>query len=275
VMQADLRDREAMLAACAGREAVCHAGALSAPWGPRSNFEAINVGGTENIIAGCRASGVRRLLYVSSPSVVFNGRDQTGLTEDAPYPSRFVSVYSETKKRGEDLVHQAAGDMETVILRPKAIFGPGDTSLLPRLLETAKRNRLPQIGNGENRVDLTYIENVVDAILLALASAKAVGKTYTITNGESPRLWEVIRSVLGALGCNTNLRKIPLPAAYAAASLMEAQSVFTRREPLLTRYSVLILARTQTYNIEAAQADLGYAPRVSLAEGIERTVRPK
>jgi nucleoside-diphosphate-sugar epimerase len=268
----DLRDPNAVLAACAKREVVFHVGALSAPWGPRRDFEEINIGGTANIVAGCRAQGVRRLIYISSPSVVFDGRDQVDLDESAPYPRRFVSAYSETKKRGEDLVNAAQQEMETVILRPKAIFGPGDTSLLPRLVTAAKQGRLPQIGHGMNRVDLTYVENVVDAMLLAGEAPQAVGRTYTITNGESPRLWEVIRRVLGRLGCRTNLRSVPLSAAYAAAALMECRAAITHREPLLTRYSVLILARTQTYDISKARRDLGYAPRLSLAEGIERTV---
>jgi len=269
---ADLRDPKAVLTACAGVEAVFHIGALSAPWGMRRDFEEINVGGTANMIAGCRAQGVRRLVYISSPSVVFDGRDQTSLTESASYPRRFVSVYSETKKRGEDLVNAARQEMETVILRPKAIFGPGDTSLLPRLVTAAKQGRLPQIGRGENRVDMTYVENVVEAMLPALEAPRAVGQTYTITNGESPRLWEVIRKVLGRLGCNPRLRRIPLPVAYTAAALMECRAAITHREPLLTRYTVLILARTQTYDIRAAQSDLGYVPRISLVEGMERTV---
>lgn len=269
---ADLRDRPAIDAACAGVDRVCHSGALSAPWGARREFEAINVGGTANVIAGCLEHGVRRLVYISSPSVLFDGRDQENLTDAAPYPARFVSVYSETKKWGEDQVKAANGRMETVVLRPKAMFGPGDASLLPRLLSAARRHRLPQIGSGENRVDLTYVENVVDGTLGALDSGSAVGGTYTLTNGESPRLWDVIRSVLKSAGLSADLRRVPLSIAYGAATLMEAHSAVTRREPLLTRYSVLILARTQTYDISAARRDLGYAPRISIAEGLERTL---
>ena len=195
---------EAIHAACAGMDRVCHAGALSSPWGRRRDFFDTNVMGTGCVLAGCLSEGVRRLLYVSSPSVVFNGRDQENLTEQAPYPARFTSVYSETKKRGEDLIRvggaATGGRLETVIVRPKAIFGPGDTALLPRLLAAARQNRLPQIGSGENRVDLTYVDNVVDGLLAALDLPKAPGKTYTLTNGELPRLWDIIRQVLRAAG---------------------------------------------------------------------------
>ncbi len=269
----DLRDTEAVIAACAGVEAVFHIGALSAPWGKRADFYAINVGGTEAVLAGCREHGVRRLLYVSSPSVVFDGRDQHAAREDVPYPRRFTSIYSLTKKLGEDRVNAArATGLETVILRPKAIFGPGDQALLPRLIAAARQQRLPQIGNGRNLVDLTYVENVVHALLLASEAQAAVGKTYTITNNEHVPLWEVIRLVLKRLKLSTSLRQIPLSIALAAASLMEMRAALTGREPLLTRYSATILARTQTYDISAAQRDLSYVPPISIAEAIERTL---
>lgn len=272
-VEVDLRDRDAVVAACAGVEAVFHVGALSAPWGKRADFYAINVGGTEAVLAGCLAHGVRRLLYVSSPSVVFDGRDQHSAREDVPYPRRFTSTYSLTKKLGEDRVNAAhAAGLETVILRPKAIFGPGDQALLPRLIAAARQQRLPQIGDGRNLVDLTYVENVVHALILASDAPAAVGKTYTITNNEHVPLWEVIRLVLQRLRLSTSLRQISLSVALAAASLMEMRAALTGKEPLLTRYSATILARTQTYDISAAQRDLAYVPPVSIDEAVERTL---
>jgi nucleoside-diphosphate-sugar epimerase len=274
VVACDLRDRAGVGQACSGMDAVYHVGALSSPWGKRADFFAINVRGTEAVLEGCRKHGVKRCIYVSSPSVVFTGQDQCDLTEAAPYPRRFVSTYSLTKKLGEDLVNAASAtsDLQTVIIRPKAIFGPGDQALLPRLIEAARRGRLPQIGDGRNLVDLTYVANVVHALLLALDSQAAIGKTYTITNDEHVPLWEVIRIVLGMLNLPTNLRNVPLPAVLAAATLMELSAAVSGREPLLTRYSALILARTQTYDISAARRDLGYAPVVSVDEGITCTL---
>jgi nucleoside-diphosphate-sugar epimerase len=267
-----LRDRAAVEAACAGIDVVCHAGALSAPWGKHDDFYDINVGGTEAVLAGCLAHGVRRLLYISSPSVVFDGRDQQLISEDVPYPRHFASIYSLTKKLGEDRVNAAAVGLQTVILRPKAIFGPGDQALLPRLIAAARQKRLPQVGDGRNLVDLTYVENVVHAVMLALDARAAIGKTYTITNDEHVPLWGVIRSVLSRLNLATNLRQVPLHLALTAASLMELWAALTGKEPLLTRYSAAILARTQTYDISAAKRDLDYTPCVSIAEGIERTL---
>jgi nucleoside-diphosphate-sugar epimerase len=205
--------------------------------------------------------------------VVFDGGDQLEASEQVDYPRRFTSVYALTKKLGEDRVRAAsAARLETVILRPKAIFGPGDQALLPRLIAAARQGRLPQIGDGSNLVDLTYVENVVHALLLAAESPAVVGRTYTITNGEHAPLWEVIREVLQRLNLNTKLRTIPLALALGAASLLEARAALTGVEPLLTRYSVLILARTQTYNIDAARRDLGYTPQISLADGIANTL---
>jgi 2-alkyl-3-oxoalkanoate reductase len=213
------------------------------------------------------------LVYISSPSVVFDGLDQVEVTEEIPYPKDFVSHYSETKAIAERGLRAAATPgLSTVFLRPKALFGPGDTSLLPRLIAAARAGRLPQIGDGTNRVDLTYVENVAHAIALALRSEKAVGGTYTITNGESVVLWDLIRRVLEHVGLSTKLRVVPLPAAMAAAALMEAKAAITGKEPLLTRYTVQILARTQTYDISAARRDLGYEPIVPLEEGIRRTL---
>jgi nucleoside-diphosphate-sugar epimerase len=273
-LKADLRDREAVIAACRGVEAVFHVGALSAPWGPPRDFHDINVGGTASVLAGCREHAVRRMVYVSSPSVVFDGGDHVNLREDAPYPRRFASVYSLTKKLGEDLVNAAsrAGHLEAVILRPKAMFGPGDQSLLPRLVEVARRKRLPQVGDGRNLVDLTYVENVVQALTLALDSPAAPGKTYTITNGEHVPLWPTVRMVLRRTGLPNDLRPLPLPVALLAARLMEIAGALGGKEPLLTTYTVGILARTQTYDISAARRDLGYNPLISVAEGIERTL---
>ncbi len=270
-LKVDLRDSPTVQQACVGMDAVCHSGALSAPWGKRADFFAINASGTQTIIEGCRHHRVQRLVYISSPSVLFDGRDQHNLTEAAPYPNRFTSTYALTKKLGEDFV-RAATDVPSVILRPKALFGPGDQALLPRLIAAARAGRLPQIGDGRNRVDITYVENAADAAVLALTAPAAVGKTYLITNGEHALLWEVINQVLQHLHIPAPTRVLPVGLAWSVALLMEAVAAVTRHEPRLTRYSVLLLARTQTYAITAAHRDLDYHPRYALAEGIEKTL---
>lgn len=267
----DLRERTAVAAACRDHEAVVHAGALAAPWGRWADFFAVNVAGTAALLEGCARQRVARLIYISSPAVTFAGRDQHELTEAASYPRRFSSAYARSKAMAEQLV-RAAPIVPSVILRPKAIFGPGDRVLLPRLIAAARAGRLPQIGAGRNLVDLTYVANVADAVALALSSAAAPGRTYHITNAEHVPLWPLLRSILHQLGISDRLRPVPLPLMLAAAGAMEARAALTGREPLLTRYSVAILARTQTYDIAAARRDLGYRPRVSVAAGVAQTL---
>lgn len=270
-VRCDLRDTPAVVEACRGRDAVVHAGALSAPWGPREAFVAANVGGTAAALLGCVRHGVGRMVLISSPAVIFTGRDHRDSTEAAPFPRRFTSEYARTKAAAE-LLARAVPTVPTVILRPKAIFGPGDRALLPRVIAAARAGRLPQVGDGRNLVDLTYVENVAHAVALALTSERAVGATYTITNGEHVPLWPLIRQVLRRLGIPDQLRAVPLPVMLAAAAAMEARAALSGHEPLLTRYSVAVLGRTQTYTIAAARRDLGYAPLVSVAEGVERTL---
>jgi 2-alkyl-3-oxoalkanoate reductase len=251
---------------------VFHAAALSAPWGKREEFFAANVTGTRNVIQACLKHQVSKLVYVSSPSVIFDNNDQINVDESVPYAKRFLSLYSLTKKLAEDLVNDARKELAVVIVRPKAIFGPGDNALLSRLIAAARGHRLRQIGNGKNLVDLTYVDNVVHALLLASETQWANGKTYHITNGEHVPLWPLLRRVLTNAGCAADLAVAPFSVAYGLATLMEWNARRTGVEPLLTRYTVGILGRTQTYNINAARQDLGYEPLVSIDEGIERTL---
>jgi len=271
-LEADLRDAPAIARACAGVDIVFHMAALSAPWGLYRDFYAANVIGTRNVVQACRQGGVRKLIYVSSPSVIFNNRHQVAADETAPYPKRFLSPYSLTKKLAEDVVNEARHELSTVILRPKAIFGPGDNALLPRLIAAARNHRLRQIGDGSNLLDLTYVANVVHALLLAADCGAAEGKTYHITNAEHVPLWSLLRRILITLGYSADLRATPFAVAYGMASLLELQAWLTGVEPPMTRYAVAILGRTQTYDIRAARRDLGYEPMVSVEEGIEVTL---
>ena len=273
VHQIDLRDAAAVREACAGVAAVVHAAARSAPWGRFRDFQLDNVAATQHVVTACHAQHVTRLVHISSPSVAFDGQDQFAATEQLPYPRCFTSAYAATKKLAEDVVRDAAGtQLQTITLRPKAIFGPGDSALLPRLLRAAAVGRLVQIGDGTNLVDLTFVDNVVHAIVLALDAPCAAGHTYTITNGEHVPLWDVVRRVLVHHGLPSGLRRVPLGLVMAAAALMEARARFDGREPALTRYSALVLARTQTYDISAARRDLGYEPTVGVDDGLQRTL---
>lgn len=269
----DLRDGPGMQAAARGVAAIVHSGALSSVWGKPKDFHDINVGGTENVIAAARANAVNRLVYISSPSVMTRPTAQWNLTEAEPLPDEHVSLYSKTKRLGEDRVRaltQSGSEVETVILRPKAIYGPGDTAIFPRLIRSASKNRLPIVGDGETVTNLTHVRDVVSAIVLALTSDKAAGGTYVVTGDEEVRIWDVISEVVTRSGYKPPSRKIPLKRAMRAARVMETvwRSLHLPGEPPLTTYTAGILGLSQTYDISAARRDLGYAPQVSIAEGI-------
>ena len=272
IVRCDLTDRTSTFEALEGVKTVFHAAAMSAPWGPYQAFYEANVTATENVVRAALRWGVRRFVLVSSPSVTFDRLDSSESDETKPYARRFMSPYQATKKLAEDVVNATRNDMECVILRPKAIFGPGDRTLMPRLIEIARSGKLRQIGDGTNLVDLTYVGNAVDALLLAAESVVAPGKTYLITNGEHVSLWPLLWRMIAAAGCEVRPRKVPQVVAHGAATLMEWNAKRTKVEPALTRYTVALLTRSQTYTIAAARRDLGYAPRVSVDTAVELTL---
>ena len=275
-IRADLADGKAVLAACRGQEIVFHVGALAAPWGKRQDFYNSNVLGTQNVIAGCEAHGIRRLVHISTPSIYFGLDSLENVREDAPLPIRPVNEYARTKLLAEDAVDKAFGrGLPVITIRPRAIFGPGDTTILPRLIARLRVGRLPIIGDGRNVIDLTYVENVVDALLLcAAAPAATLGKKYNITNGEPTALWPLIEKLCVALGYEYPRRHDAYRMADRAAALLEVvyRLLPGQPEPPLTRYSVALLAQNTTLDISAARQELGYAPRVSVEEGFRRFV---
>lgn len=252
---------------------VVHCAALSAPWGPRAAFEAANVTATRNLVRAALAADVERFVHVSTPALYFDGSDRRDVREDAPLPPP-VNHYTRTKLAAEHVVDSGvAAGLRAVTLRPRALFGPGDTTIFPRLLRALERGRLPIIGDGANRVDLTYVENAALAVERALrASDGAVGRKYNVTNGEPIALWPLLERLARELGLRPPTRRIGRRAARAAARALElAHAAFAlKREPVLTRYTVGLLSADTTLDITAARRDLGYEPEVSLEEGVAR-----
>jgi nucleoside-diphosphate-sugar epimerase len=258
-------DPEAVQHLAEGCDAVVHSAALTSPWGTRREFQAANVTAVRHIIEACVKVGVTRLVHISSPSVFFDFKDQPSLKEDAPWAYPPANLYIETKREAEALVLQAvAGGLDAIMLRPKALFGPGDSALLPRVVRVARRGFFPLFGEGDPLMDLTWIGDAAEAVRLALrAPASCRGKVYHITSGDPQPRNAVLSSMLEGCGLTVRFRRIPLNRALAVASVMEFVSrVFTlsRWEPLATRYSVGVLGFPQTLDISAARADLGYAP---------------
>jgi nucleoside-diphosphate-sugar epimerase len=275
-VRCDLRDADAVRRAIDGADAVVHAAALSSPWGPRDAFVAHNVTASANVARGCVDGGVHRLVHVSSPGIYHDGRPRHAIREDDPLPARAVNHYAASKRDAERRVLEtvAGTPVSTLILRPRAIFGPGDTSLLPRIADALRRGRLPRIGDGGCTVDLTYIENAVDAVLLALDAPAALhGRAYNISNAEPVRIWDVIDRLADAQGSPRARRRMRTSTAMAIATLLEAfhRAALSAREPALLRYGVELLTVDMTLDVSRARAELGYVPRVGLDDALERT----
>jgi nucleoside-diphosphate-sugar epimerase len=274
---ADITNPGSFSDAFCGIDVVFHTAARTGVWGPRRAFWNANVVGTRNVIEACLTDCVARLVYTSTPSVVFDHGDLCGVDESQPYSRRFLCAYAESKARAEEQVLAANdGGLATVALRPHLLFGPGDPHLLPRVMERARSGRLRQVGDGENVVDLTYVDNAAQAHLDAadrLAPASPCGgKAYFISNGEPVKLWPWLHSLLARLRLPAIRTRISLRTAYAAGALLEAVYRLTRvgHEPPMTRFVALQLAKSHYFEISAARRDLGYTPRVSMAEGLSR-----
>jgi nucleoside-diphosphate-sugar epimerase len=271
----DLADAAAVADACRGVHTVYHTAAKAGVWGPEAAYYRTNVLGTENVIAGCRRHRVPHLVYTSSPSVVFDGSDMEGVDERVPYPPAHHAAYPRTKAEAERRAVAAAADgLHTIVLRPHLIWGPGDPHLAPRIIARATRLRI--VGRGDNRVDTIYIDNAAEAHLLAadrLASEPALsGRVYFISNDEPIPLWDMINAILGAAGKPPVTRRIPRRAAWTAGLLLETlyRLPGLSGEPPMTRFVADELATAHWFDIGAAKRDLGYRPRVTIAEGLER-----
>jgi nucleoside-diphosphate-sugar epimerase len=276
-LRGDLADPEAVARAVEGCDVVFHAAARAGIWGPYREYHRANVEGTRNVVAACRAGGVRRLVYTSSPSVVFDGRDMEGVDESVPYATRYEAAYPATKAEAERLALAANGpDLAVVALRPHLIWGPGDNHLVPRIIARARSGRLRRIGRADKRVDATYVDNAADAHLLAAdrlaPESPPAGKAYFIAQGEPIPVWDLVNLILAAAHLPPVTRTVPARAAEFAGGLCEGvyRALRLRSEPPMTRFLARELATAHWFNLNAARRDLGYTPRVSTAEGLRR-----
>lgn len=257
--------------AAEGADALIHCAALSAPWGREEDFQRANVASTAEVLLACHTCKVPRLVHVSTPSIYFNFADRLGIREDAPLPAP-ANAYVRTKRLAETLVMQASLP-EVAILRPRALFGPWDQTLMPRLLRVMARGALPLMRGGKALLDLTYIDNAVDAAWLA-ATQPLPGalRIYNVSNAEPRTLEDVLHTMARAFGLPLRTRQLPWPLVSVLARSLEGAARLrgNTHEPLLTRYSAGVLAFSQTLDVTALQQELGWQPRIGIDEGIRR-----
>ncbi len=279
-IQGDVRDPEVCRKAVAEVDAIFHVAARVGYWGPYSEYEEINVGGTTALLAAAKDAGVSRFVYTSTPSVVIGPKgDLQGQDETTEYPESYLSSYGPTKAEAERRVLAASSsDMRTVALRPHFIFGPGDGQIAPRLVARSHEGRLVQVGDGTNKVDVAYIDNVVDAHCAAFSAledsaAAAAGQAYFIGNSEPILLWEFVAKILEGFDAPPVKRSLSLKTAYALGYALEGvfKLLPAHKEPPLTRMAAIMLGTSHWFSHAKAKRDFGWSPTVSTAEGLERT----
>jgi nucleoside-diphosphate-sugar epimerase len=273
-VQGDLSDAGAVTSACAGIETVFHVAAKAGVWGKYQDFYHTNVNGTRNVIAGCQKNGVHRLIYTSSPSVIFDGSNMRGVDESVPYPDRYTAHYPHTKAMAEQNVLQAVTEgLSAIILRPHLIWGPEDNHLVPRIIKRAKRLR--RVGDGNNLVDTIYIDNAALAHILAADKLRSDptlnGKIYFISQDEPIALWDMVDAILHAADLEPVRKSIPAGTAKLIGLVLEFihRILPIKAEPQMTRFLAKELSTDHWFDISAAKQDLGYLPRVSTRDGLE------
>jgi nucleoside-diphosphate-sugar epimerase len=274
-IEGDILDAKAVDAACKDMDVVFHTAAKAGVWGNYAGYYQTNVVGTKNVIDACKKNKVGRLIYTSSASVIYNGRNMTGLDESTPYPEKYLTHYPKTKAMAERLVVAAAGpDLRVLILRPHLIWGPGDNHLGPRIIQRA--DQLARVGKGDNIADTIYIDNAALAHVLAadqlLSRPELSGKIYFISQDDKVPVWTMVNSILAAAGKPPVTRHIPAWLAYGMGAFLEFFYTIFRisGEPRMTRFVAKELSTSHWYDISAAKKDLGYHPAISTPEGLTR-----
>ncbi len=277
--QADIQDKNAVKNACEGMDVVFHTAAIAGIWGAWKEFYEINTYGTDNVIAGCKAAGVPRLVFSSSPSVTFNGVDQCGVDESVPYATNWLCHYPHSKALAEKSVLAANDkDLMTCALRPHLIWGPRDHHLIPRLIDRAKSGKLRIVGDGANRIDTVYVANAADAHLQAAdqlqTGSPVCGAAYFISQGEPVNCWSWINEILRAVEITPVTKSISFRTAWNVGLAFEFvfKAIGIQSEPRMTRFLAAQLATSHYFDISAAKRDFGYSPQISNEEGMRRLV---
>ncbi|MGD0585098.1 MAG: NAD-dependent epimerase/dehydratase family protein [Oryzomonas sp.] len=272
-----LEDADAVATAVKGCDLVFHVAAKAGIWGSYHDFYQPNVVGTEHVIAACLSNGTGKLVYTSSPSVVFDGSDVEGGNESLPYPDFYEANYPATKALAEQMVLAAnSPELAVTALRPHLIWGPGDNHLVPRIIAKARAGKLRRIGTRPNMVDTVYVDNAARAHLQAAdqlsPDSSVAGNCYFISNNEPLPLWDMVNRILDAASVPPVTRSIPPKLAFAIGCICEGLWSLLRLsgEPPITRFVAHELASAHWFDTSAARRDFGYTPEISIDEGLRR-----
>lgn len=276
----NLQNEADVTAAFKGMDVVFHVASRVGIWGDYDKYYRTNVVGTENVIKACRANGITKLIYTSTPSVVFDGGDICGADETKPYAQHFYNYYSQTKTIAEQMVLKANDEkLCTVALRPHQIIGPDDPHLVPRLVQAAKQGRLKIVGTGKNLVDVTYIQNAVDAHILAFEKlapqSRVAGQAYFIGQERPVVLWDFINEILARHHLPPITKKVPAGVAFNIGLFFESWYRFFKinGEPPMTRFVAMQFSRSHYFSHEKAKKDFGYEPKIYIEQALNLTVR--
>lgn len=274
ICRGDVTAPATLAAAVKGQSLVIHAAGKVGDWGPRREFFRVNAQGTANLVASCRAAGVRRLVHLGSLTVLGLPRRGAVVDEKTAPAAAPGDAYTASRLSGERIVRAAHGEegLETVVVRCGLIWGPGEPTILPRILALLRRGRMVYPGGGYNHIGITYIDNLVAGVILAATVPVAAGRLYHITDGEDVTCREVLDAIAGALGVPPPQRSVPYFAVYAVAALLEgfARVVRSASPPSITRYGARLVACDSRYDIGRARRELRYRPIVSFREGVAR-----
>ncbi len=267
----DLGELASLRAASEGCELAFHAAAFLGDWGERSEFERGNVEGTANALAACAESGVRRFVHVGTEAALLAGEPLADVDETAPLRPDSPAYYSSTKARAEQLVLDAnRPGFETVVVRPRFVWGSGDTTLLPTMVGMVRSGRFAWVGGGHQRTSTTHVDNAVEGLVLG-ATSGVPGNAYFVTDGVPVVFREFVTELLSTQGVDAPSRSIPAPIAHGLAVAGETawRTLPLPGRPPLTRFAYWVSSQECTINIDKARSELGYAPVRSIPEGLE------
>jgi nucleoside-diphosphate-sugar epimerase len=266
----DLGDGRSLRTGAEGCEVAFHAAAKVEDWGDPHEFERVNVGGTQNVIAACRDAGVRRMVHVGTEAALMAGEPLVHVNEDAPLRPDSPALYSSTKAKAEQRVRAANGNgLEAVVIRPRFVWGRGDTTLLPAIVELVRSGRFRWVGEGVHLTDTTHVENTVEGLWLGATKAPA-GSVYFVTDGTPVLFRDFVSELLRTQGVTPPDKSVPPGVArlLAAGSELVWRRLKRPGSPPLTRFAVWVSSQECTLDISRAERDLGYRPPKSREDGL-------